>query len=65
MIKGDVANVPIESEPAAKPGYLSASVLPFVLHLGFMAGTAFFVMHVQVSVNCLLLLFIILLNMRN
>ena len=53
MIKGDVATVPIESESAeAWPGYLSASVLPFVLHLGFMACTAFFVMHVQVSVNC-------------
>jgi len=52
VIKGDVANVPIESESAeAWPGYLSASVLPFVLHLGFMACTAFFVMHVQVSVN--------------
>lgn len=49
MIKGDVANVPTESEPAAAPGYLSASVLPFVLHLGFMAATAFLVMHVQVS----------------
>nr|AFK39679.1 unknown [Lotus japonicus] len=29
VIKGDVANVPIESEPAATPDYLSASVLPF------------------------------------
>ncbi|RDX68279.1 GPI mannosyltransferase 2, partial [Mucuna pruriens] len=54
VIKGDVANVPIESEPAeAWPGYLSASVLPFVLHLGFMACTAFFVMHVQVSTRFL------------
>ncbi|GAU45013.1 hypothetical protein TSUD_94480 [Trifolium subterraneum] len=49
IIKGDVSNVPIESEPEARSGYLSASVLPFVLHLGFMAGTAFLVMHVQVS----------------
>jgi phosphatidylinositol glycan class V len=51
VIKGDVSNVPIESEPEARSGYLSASVLPFVLHLGFMAGTAFLVMHVQVSAN--------------
>lgn len=49
MSKGDAANVHLESEPAAIwPGYLSASVLPFVLHLGFMACTAFFIMHVQV-----------------
>ncbi|KAK7362514.1 hypothetical protein VNO77_04630 [Canavalia gladiata] len=53
VIKGDIANAPIESEPAARPGYLSASVLPFVLHLGFMAGTAFFVMHVQVATRFL------------
>ncbi|QCD82893.1 phosphatidylinositol glycan [Vigna unguiculata] len=54
VIKGDVANVPIESESAeAWPGYLSASVLPFVLHLGFMACTAFFVMHVQVATRFL------------
>lgn len=53
MNKGDVAEVPIEAEPVARPGYLSASVLPFVLHFGFMASTAFLVMHVQVSVNCL------------
>ncbi|KAJ1397126.1 GPI mannosyltransferase 2 [Sesbania bispinosa] len=48
VIKGDDANVPIESEPATRPGYLSTSILPFVLHLGFMTGTAFLVMHVQV-----------------
>lgn len=35
-------------EGPAKRGYLSVSVLPFILHLGFMAATAFFVMHVQV-----------------
>ncbi|XP_061354747.1 uncharacterized protein LOC133299309 [Gastrolobium bilobum] len=53
VIKGDAVNVPIESEPTARPGYLSASVLPFVLHLGFMAGTAFLVMHVQVATRFL------------
>ncbi|CAJ2650302.1 unnamed protein product [Trifolium pratense] len=53
IIKGDVSNVPIESEPEARSGYLSASVLPFVLHLGFMAGTAFLVMHVQVATRFL------------
>ncbi|GAU38764.1 hypothetical protein TSUD_64950 [Trifolium subterraneum] len=51
VMKGDVSNVPIESEPEARSSYLSASVLPFVLHLGFMAGTAFLIMHVQVSAN--------------
>lgn len=55
MSKGDIANVPMESEPAAIwPGYLSASVLPFVLHLGFMVCTAFFVMRVQVVSTVLL-----------
>ncbi|KAI5387161.1 uncharacterized protein LOC127105108 isoform X1 [Lathyrus oleraceus] len=53
VIKEDVSNVPIESEPAAGQGYLSASVLPFVLHLGFMASTAFLVMHVQVATRFL------------
>lgn len=53
VIKGDVSHVPKNSEPAARPGYLSASVLPFVLHLGFMAGTAFLVMHVQVATRFL------------
>ncbi|CAN6579862.1 unnamed protein product [Malus baccata var. baccata] len=32
---------------SAKQGYLSVAVLPCILHLGFMAATAFFVMHVQ------------------
>lgn len=32
-----------------KLGYTSAFVLPFILQVGFMAATAFFVMHVQVS----------------
>ncbi|XP_057956419.1 uncharacterized protein LOC131149729 [Malania oleifera] len=36
-----------------KPGYLSPVVLPFVLHLAFMALTAFFVMHVQVATRFL------------
>ncbi|KAK7317903.1 hypothetical protein RJT34_02513 [Clitoria ternatea] len=44
----DTANV-----TAVRAGYLSASVLPFVLHLGFMACTAFFVMHVQVATRFL------------
>ncbi|KAL2344693.1 hypothetical protein Fmac_005978 [Flemingia macrophylla] len=51
--KGDTANVAIESAPAVCSGYLSASVLPFVLHLGFMACSAFFVMHVQVATRFL------------
>ncbi|XP_043692058.1 GPI mannosyltransferase 2 [Telopea speciosissima] len=39
---GDYAGLP------EKTGYFSIVVLPFILHLGFMAATAFFVMHVQV-----------------
>ncbi|CAL0312173.1 unnamed protein product [Lupinus luteus] len=53
VMKGDKVEVPIEPELAARLGYLSASVLPFVLHLVFMAGTAFFVMHVQVATRFL------------
>ncbi|RYR14131.1 hypothetical protein Ahy_B04g070762 isoform D [Arachis hypogaea] len=41
------------AEPATRPGYFSACVLPFVLHLAFMAATAFFVMHVQVATRFL------------
>ncbi|BBH04314.1 transferases, transferring hexosyl groups [Prunus dulcis] len=41
--------LPEEYKLSAKQGYLSAAVLPCILHLGFMAATAFFVMHVQVS----------------
>lgn len=58
VIHQDAAAVYKESEPVVLPGYLSASVLPFVLHLGFMAGTAFFIMHVQVSVNIIVSLVI-------
>ncbi|KAK4791096.1 hypothetical protein SAY86_031509 [Trapa natans] len=42
-----VKNVP------EKKHYLSPLVLPFILHLGFMAATAFFVMHVQVATRFL------------
>lgn len=38
------------SESSDKIGYFSVFVLPFILHLGFVAATAFFVMHVQVCV---------------
>ncbi|KAH7532312.1 hypothetical protein FEM48_Zijuj04G0006600 [Ziziphus jujuba var. spinosa] len=40
-------------EALANRGYLSVFVLPFILHMGFMAATAFFVMHVQVSTRFL------------
>ncbi|MBA0598804.1 hypothetical protein Gorai_005047 [Gossypium raimondii] len=36
-----------------KLGYTSAFVLPFILQVGFMAATAFFVMHVQVATRFL------------
>jgi phosphatidylinositol glycan class V len=48
MIRGDPVALPSENDSLAKLGYVSVSVLPFILHLGFMAATAFFVMHVQV-----------------
>ncbi|KAL5727750.1 hypothetical protein ACHQM5_000907 [Ranunculus cassubicifolius] len=36
-----------------KTGYSSILILPFVFHLGFMAATAFLVMHVQVATRFL------------
>lgn len=50
---GDPAALPEEHDLLAKPGYLSVFCLPFILHLGFMAATAFFVMHVQVATRFL------------
>ncbi|KAL5765225.1 hypothetical protein ACOSQ2_017819 [Xanthoceras sorbifolium] len=50
---GNPAEVPLENGSSVNSGYLSTSVLPFILHLGFMAATAFFVMHVQVSTRFL------------
>ncbi|TXG68200.1 hypothetical protein EZV62_003135 [Acer yangbiense] len=43
----------VENGSRVNSGYLSTSVLPFILHLGFMTATAFFVMHVQVSTRFL------------
>lgn len=51
MIMGYPVVLPSENDSIVKLGYLSVSVLPFILHLGFMAATAFFVMHVQVRLN--------------
>lgn len=48
MARGDPVALSPENDPLVKLGYLSVSVLPLILHLGFMAATAFFVMHVQV-----------------
>ncbi|XP_050368774.1 uncharacterized protein LOC126786857 [Argentina anserina] len=42
-----------ESKSSANQGYLSAAALPYIFHLGFMAATAFFVMHVQVATRFL------------
>lgn len=44
----DPAEVPVEDKPSMGTGYFSAFAVPFVLHMGFMVATAFFVMHVQV-----------------
>ncbi|KAL5571113.1 hypothetical protein UlMin_020710 [Ulmus minor] len=51
MMKGEVPSE--QSESYAEIGYLSVCVLPFILHLGFLAATAFFVMHVQVATRFL------------
>lgn len=48
IIGQDPADLPVEDKPSMGSGYFSAFVLPFILHTGFMAATAFFVMHVQV-----------------
>ncbi|KAJ7980551.1 GPI mannosyltransferase 2 [Quillaja saponaria] len=53
IIEGSPDVIPLEYESTRAHGYLSASVLPFVLHLGFMAATAFFVVHVQVATRFL------------
>ncbi|TXG68202.1 hypothetical protein EZV62_003137 [Acer yangbiense] len=49
--KGSSITIPaellVENGSRVNSGYLSTSVLPFILHLGFMTATAFFVMHVQ------------------
>lgn len=48
-IKGDGhSTLPVENDSSDSSRNLSVAVLPFILHLGFMAATAFFVMHVQV-----------------
>ncbi|PQQ14760.1 GPI mannosyltransferase 2 isoform X2 [Prunus yedoensis var. nudiflora] len=49
VINDGTSLLPEEYKLSAKQGYLSAAVLPCILHLGFMAATAFFVMHVQVA----------------
>ncbi|KAM7469547.1 hypothetical protein LguiA_007730 [Lonicera macranthoides] len=48
-IKGeDPATLSLDNDSIYnEQGYLSVIVLPFLLHLGFMSATAFFVMHVQ------------------
>ncbi|TXG68198.1 hypothetical protein EZV62_003133 [Acer yangbiense] len=50
---GNPAELSVENRSHVNSGYLSTSVLPFILHLGFMTATAFFVMHVQVSTRFL------------
>ncbi|KAK3010340.1 hypothetical protein RJ639_010942 [Escallonia herrerae] len=53
-IKREVsALLPSAIGASEKPRYVPVIVLPFVLHLGFMVATAFFVMHVQVSTRFL------------
>ncbi|KAH7861293.1 hypothetical protein Vadar_024254 [Vaccinium darrowii] len=52
-IKGDGHSTLLPLENDSSERNLSAGVLPFALHLGFMAATAFFVMHVQVATRFL------------
>ncbi|KAM7473846.1 hypothetical protein LguiB_021089 [Lonicera macranthoides] len=58
-IKGDdPATLSLDSDSTHnKQGYLSVIFLPFLLNLGFMSATAFFVMHVQFLVNLLELIY--------
>lgn len=49
----DLVKLPSESRSLDKEEYLTLTLLPFVLHLGFMAGVAFLVMHVQVATRFL------------
>ncbi|XP_024024329.1 GPI mannosyltransferase 2 isoform X2 [Morus notabilis] len=54
IIREDVPTLPSENfESTETIGYLSVFVLPSILHLGFLAATAFFVMHVQVATRFL------------
>ncbi|XP_010458601.1 PREDICTED: GPI mannosyltransferase 2-like isoform X1 [Camelina sativa] len=48
-----VTRVAAESSSPEKSGYFSADVFPFIVHLGLMATTAFFIMHVQVATRFL------------
>lgn len=58
MTRGDPVALPQENDSLAKLGYLTVSCLPFILHLAFMAATAFFIVHVQVRLIHLLTLII-------
>ncbi|KAF8071406.1 hypothetical protein N665_1128s0006 [Sinapis alba] len=48
-----VTNAAANSNSPDLSGYFSADVFPFVVHLGLMAATAFFIMHVQVATRFL------------
>ena len=45
-----VINAAAKSTSPETTGYFSADVFPFVVHLGLMTATAFFIMHVQVTI---------------
>lgn len=49
----DLVELPSESCSLDKEECLTLTLIPFVLHLGFMAGVAFLVMHVQVATRFL------------
>ncbi|KAL1832015.1 hypothetical protein DCAR_0102032 [Daucus carota subsp. sativus] len=49
----DLVKLPSEACSLDREEYLTLTLLPFVLHLGFLAGVAFLVMHVQVATRFL------------
>ncbi|KAE8670506.1 Transferase, putative isoform 2 [Hibiscus syriacus] len=51
--RGDHTKGRIVHGSSEKLGYTSAFILPFILHVGFMVATSFFVMHVQVATRFL------------
>ncbi|XP_022988082.1 GPI mannosyltransferase 2 isoform X1 [Cucurbita maxima] len=53
IIGQNPAKLSVEDKTFSGSGYSSAFVIPFILHMGFMAATAIFVMHVQVATRFL------------
>ncbi|KAL9263819.1 GPI mannosyltransferase 2-like protein [Drosera capensis] len=52
-LDADANTSPVDNDAPVKSRYYSVIMLPFLLHMGFMATTAFLVMHVQVATRFL------------